>query len=169
MVEGWRAAIGAADADANPLRRGNVAARCRMIVLWDLAMKHRGIVLGTENRAESLLGYFTIYGDSGTAVEPIASLYKSQVWALAEHLGVPGQVIYKAPTADLWAGQTDEDELGLRYEEADRILYWHVEQGLSPEATRERTGLPPDAVNQVLARYRATAFKREIPYHYQDT
>ena len=166
MVDGWRAAVGDRDPDA--LRIGNVAARCRMVVLWDLAAKHRGLVLGTENRTESLLGYFTIYGDAGSAVEPIAGLYKSQVWALSEYLGVPRRVVAKPPTADLWTGQTDESELGIRYADADRVLHWAVDRGLSPEATAERTGLPVGSVAHVLARYQATAFKREIPYRFAE-
>jgi NAD+ synthase len=165
VVEGWRAAVG--DSDPHPLRIGNVAARSRMVVLWDLAMKHRGIVLGTENRTENLLGYFTIYGDSGTAVEPITSLYKSQIWALAAHLGLPRSVIDKPPTADLWTGQTDEDELGLSYVDADRVLYWTIDRGLSPQDTVAKTGLPEDKVARVVARYNSSAFKREIPYRHE--
>jgi NAD+ synthase len=137
-----------------------------MLVLWDLASKHRGIVLGTENRTENLLGYFTIYGDAGSAVEPITSLYKSQIWALAAHLGLPEQVIQKPPTADLWPGQTDEGELGVRYTEADRVLYWHVDRGLAPDQVTSRTGLPPEVVSRVIDRYRATEFKRSIPYRF---
>ena len=162
MVDGWLQAVG--ETSPQPLRMGNVAARCRMVVLWDLAMKHRGVVLGTENRTESLLGYFTIYGDAGTAVEPIAALYKSQVWALAAHLGVPEQVVSKDPTADLWDGQTDEGELGLRYADADRVLYWAVDRGLSAAGVVTRTGLGVPEVARVLERHRATAFKRELPY-----
>ena len=164
IVEGWRAAV--ADAEAGGLRAGNVAARARMVVLWDLAAKYRGTVLGTENRTESLLGYFTIYGDAGTAVEPITSLYKTQVWALAEHLGLPRQVISKPPTADLWPGQTDEGELGVRYRDADRVLYWLVDRGLSSAETGARTGLPLETVERVAARHRATEFKRAVPYRH---
>lgn len=166
MVDGWRTGIG--DPDPHAPRIGNVAARCRMIVLWDLAARQRGVVLGTENRTESLLGYFTIYGDAGSAVEPIASLYKSQVWTLSDHLGVPRRVVEKTPTADLWTGQTDESELGMRYVDADRVLHWAVDRGLSPEATAQQTGLPEAAVALVLARYCATAFKREIPYRFAE-
>ena len=104
-----------------------------MIVLWDLAARHRGIVLGTENRTEGLLGYFTIYGDAGSAVEPIAGLFKTQVWSLSRHLGVPRQVVEKPPTADLWVGQTDEDELGARYADADRVLLLDDRSGLAPD------------------------------------
>lgn len=164
MEDGWLRAVG--DAEPAPLRRGNVAARARMIVLWDLAARHRGIVLGTENRTEGLLGYFTIYGDAGSAVEPIAGLYKTQVWSLSRHLGVPSQVIDKPPTADLWVGQTDEDELGARYADADRVLYWSIDRGLQPDDVVEQTGLLPDVVQRVLARYRATEFKREVPYRH---
>jgi NAD+ synthase len=161
VLDGWRQAL---RDEPSPLRIGNVAARSRMLVLWDLASKHRGIVLGTENRTENLLGYFTIYGDAGSAVEPITSLYKTQIWALAAHLGLPEQVISKPPTADLWPGQTDEEELGVRYAEADQVLYWHVDHGLAPDQVTSRTGLPPEVVSRVLDRYRATEFKRAIPY-----
>ncbi len=164
IEDGWRVAVG--EADPPPLRRGNVAARARMLVLWDLAAKHRGIVLGTENRTEGLLGYFTIYGDAGSAVEPIAGLFKSQVWSLSRHLGVPRQVIEKPPTADLWVGQTDEDELGARHADADRVLYWSVDRGLSPDEVATQTSLPRAVVDKVLARYRSTDFKREIPYRH---
>ena len=164
MVDGWQRAVG--DAEPAALRRGNVAARARMIVLWDLASRHRGIVLGTENRTEGLLGYFTIYGDAGSAVEPIAGLFKTQVWSLSGHLGVPRQVIEKAPTADLWVGQTDEDELGARYADADRVLYWSIDRGHAPAEVAEQTGLASDVVQRVLARHRATEFKREIPYRH---
>lgn len=165
IVDGWRQALD--EPEPPPLRRGNVAARARMIVLWDLAAKHRGIVLGTENKTENLLGYFTIYGDAGSAVEPISSLYKCQIWHLASYLGLPAQVIHKPPTADLWSGQTDEDELGARYVDADRVLYWSVERGLSADEVTSKTGLARDVVERVLARYRATAFKRALPYRHE--
>lgn len=164
MVDGWQRAVG--DAEPTPLRRGNVAARARMIVLWDLAARHRGVVLGTENRTEGLLGYFTIYGDAGSAVEPIAGLFKTQVWSLSGHLGVPRRVVEKPPTADLWVGQTDEDELGARYADADRVLYWTIDRGLAPDDVAEQTGLASEVVRRVLARHRATQFKREVPYRH---
>jgi NAD+ synthase len=166
IVEGWRTAIGEPPESVAALRVGNVAARARMVLLWDQAARHQAIVLGTENRTENLLGYFTIYGDAGTAVEPISPFYKSQVWALAEHLSLPQQVIRKAPTADLWAGQTDESELGMRYEDADRVLYWVVDRGSSEADTAARTGLPAEVVARVLDRYRASQFKRDIPYRF---
>jgi NAD+ synthase len=162
LVDGWRGAVG--DTEPHPLRIGNVAARSRMVVLWDLAMKHGGIVLGTENRTESLLGYFTIYGDAGTAVEPIAPLYKTQVWALAGYLGLPDTIITKDPTADLWAGQTDEGELGVSYLEADQVLYWAVDRGLATSEVRKQTGLSEMSVARVLRRFQETAYKRELPY-----
>lgn len=169
LVDAWRLVAGvpdAVDGSLAALRAGNVAARCRMVVLWDLALKHRGIVLGTENRTENLLGYFTIYGDSGTAVEPITSFYKSQVWELASYLGVPEQVVHKAPTADLWADQTDESELGMRYQDADRVLHLVLDVGVSPEDAPGRTGLSEDVVRRVVERYHATEFKRAIPYRH---
>ena len=99
-------------------------------------------------------------------MEPIAGLYKTQVWSLAEHLGVPRQLIEKPPTADLWVVQIDEDELGARYADADRVLYWAIDRGLAPDDVAERTGLAPEVVRRVLARVRATEFKREIPYRH---
>ncbi|MGE3269021.1 MAG: NAD+ synthase [Chloroflexota bacterium] len=164
MVEGWQAAVG--DDGRDLLRRGNVAARSRMIVLWDRAAAYRGIVLGTENRTENLLGYFTIYGDAGSAVEPIAGLFKCQIWSLASYLGVPAQIVEKPPTADLWTGQTDEGELGARYADADRVLHAAVDLGIPEADIANRLQLPPEVVGRVLDRYRMTAFKRELPYRH---
>ena len=166
IVDGWRMATGEAPGSVADVRVGNVAARARMLVLWDQAARHQAIVLGTENRTENLLGYFTVYGDAGTAVEPLSPFYKSQVWALADRLGLPEQVIRKAPTADLWAGQTDESELGMRYEDADCVLYWAIERGNSATDTAARTGLPPEVVARILDRWRASQFKRDLPYRF---
>lgn len=106
-----------------PMRRGNVFARCRMIVLYDLSVEWNGLVIGTSNKTEMLLGYSTQWGDSASAVNPLGDLYKHQVVQLARHLDLPSEVIDKPPSADLFEGQTDEDELGFSYEDADRLLY----------------------------------------------
>jgi NAD+ synthase len=98
---------------------------------------------------------------------PIGDLYKSQVRQMAADMGIPDAILRKPPTADLWAGQTDEDELGLSYVDADRVLYWTIDRGLSAEATATKTGLPGDKVARVLARYNSSAFKREIPYRHE--
>ncbi len=117
--------------EADRLRRGNMKARMRMCTIYDLAAKERALVLGTGNKTELLLGYVTQYGDGACALEPLGCLYKTEVWKLAEMMGVPQRIVKKTPTADLWEGQTDEGELGLSYQEADKILYSIVEENKS--------------------------------------
>ncbi len=119
MVEPYLAQF--TDGDAR--RRGNVMARARMIVLYDQSEEFHGLVIGTSNKTEALLGYTTQFGDNAAAIQPIADLYKVQVRQLARVVGVPQNVIDKAPSADLWQGQTDEGELGFTYDQADAILY----------------------------------------------
>lgn len=109
--------------DANVLRRGNWMARSRMCVLFDLSMKHRALVLGTTNQSEFMTGYFTQYGDSAAAVEPLAQLYKTEVWAMSRALELPEKIISKIPTADLWKDQSDEQEMGISYDKLDKILW----------------------------------------------
>ncbi len=115
------------------VRRGNVMARMRMIVLYDISMRDRRLVIGTSNKTELLLGYGTLFGDMASAINPIGDLYKTQVWELAEHLGIPSCIIEKKPSADLWEGQTDEDELGFTYAEVDKLLYQMIDLRLSDE------------------------------------
>ena len=124
MADGY---LDAGDVTA-PMRRGNVMARCRMIVLYDLSVEFNGLVIGTSNKTEALLGYSTQFGDSASALNPLGDLYKHQVYQLARHLDLPAEVIDKAPSADLFEGQTDEDELGFSYEEADRLLFQMVDE-----------------------------------------
>src|SRR5690606_32577373 len=109
--------------DMSNLRKGNIMARSRMITLYDQSMAWGGLVMGTSNKTEFLLGYSTIYGDSGVALHPIADLYKYQIRQLARYLGVPSSIVDKPPSADLWAGQTDEQELGFTYDDADQVLF----------------------------------------------
>lgn len=116
-----------ANPDMNDLRRGNIMARMRMIVLYDRSAKLGALVLGTSNKTEGLLGYTTQFGDNASAINPIGDLYKTQVWQLAEALEIPDSIIHKAPSADLWAGQTDEQEMGISYPVADRLLYYMVD------------------------------------------
>ena len=116
-----------ANPDMNDLRRGNIMARMRMIVLYDRSAKLGALVLGTSNKTEGLLGYTTQFGDNASAINPLGDLYKTQVWQLAEVLGIPDSIIHKAPSADLWAGQTDEQEMGISYPVADRLLYYMVD------------------------------------------
>ena len=117
--------------ESEQVRRGNVMARQRMIVLYDQSMAVNGLVVGTGNKTEILLGYTTLYGDSACAINPIGDLYKAQVRQLSRAIGVPDVIVDKPPSADLWEGQTDEDELGFTYEEADQLLQKDVwQQGL---------------------------------------
>ena len=114
--------------DAPQLRRGNKMARERMTILYDHSARWQGLVLGTSNKTELLLGYGTLHGDMASALNPLGDLYKTQVWALAEAMGVPAPIVTKQPSADLWHGQTDEHELGFGYREVDRLLYLMIDE-----------------------------------------
>ena len=148
--------------EADRYRLGNKMARERMSVLYDMAMVHRGLVVGTGNRSELLLGYFTKHGDGGVDLEPLGGLYKTHVYELAKYLGVPERIIKKHPTADLWPGQRDEDELGIGYEEADQILYYLMEKGENIERIVQR-GFGRDRVEQVSGLVRYSEHKRRMP------
>jgi NAD+ synthase len=148
--------------DMGAIRRGNVMARARMIVLYDQSAAFNGLVVGTGNKTEALLGYTTLYGDSACAYNPIGDLYKAQVRQLARAVGVPEEIIEKPPSADLWPGQTDEDELGFTYEAADHLLYLLVEREWSPEECVQ-AGFPKDFVHEVIDRSKKNAFKFSLP------
>jgi NAD+ synthase len=148
--------------DMTKLRAGNIMARMRMIVLYDQSVPFKGLVMGTSNKTEMLLGYSTIFGDSAAALQPIGDLYKTQVRQLAKALGVPDKVIQKAPSADLWAGQTDEGELGFTYAEVDKLLYLLVDQRYRPEACVEE-GFDKAFVERVMGLVRRNHFKRVMP------
>lgn len=150
------------DPTIDSLRRGNIMARVRMTVLFDLAKKNQALVLGTENKSEHLLGYFTRFGDEASDVEPIRELYKTQVRLLAQELNVPKQIYDKAPTAGLWPGQTDEGQFGFSYEQADQVFYLHYEQGLV-EADIVKKGFAEELVRNVFARVEANKFKQALP------
>ncbi len=148
--------------DASRVRQGNIMARMRMVVLYDQSAAFDALVIGTSNKTEFLLGYTTIYGDNAAAVQPIADLYKTQVRQLARALGVPQQIIDKAPSADLWAGQTDEGELGFTYELADQLLYLLVDERYTvDEAAAE--GFDRALVEQIWRRVRLNHYKRTMP------
>lgn len=142
-------------------RIGNVLARVRMIILYDLSAKHGALVVGTSNKTELLLGYGTLWGDLAHAINPLGDLYKTQVWELAEYVGVPEVIVKKKPTADLWPGQTDEGELGLSYHEADAILYELLELHRRPQQLYDRYGR--DKVDRVYTLLRRNQFKRKPP------
>lgn len=146
----------------DPARRGNVFARCRMIVLYDLSVEFGGLVIGTSNKTELLLGYSTQFGDSASAVNPIGDLYKNQVFQLARHLGIPDAILSKPPSADLFAGQTDEDDLGFTYDQVDPLLFLMVDHRLSEDELVER-GFERAFVRQVARRIAQMHYKRVPP------
>lgn len=148
--------------DADQRRRGNKMARERMSILYDQSTSLHALVVGTSNRTEWLLGYFTLWGDMGAALWPLACLYKTQVRQLARHLGVPQRIIDKPPTADLWLGQTDEGELGVTYAEADRILYRLVDLELSAHQVVAE-GFAEATVRRVVDLMQRSEFKRRLP------
>jgi NAD+ synthase len=143
-------------------RKGNIMARARMIALYDLSEEFKGLPIGSSNKTEILLGYTTMWGDMASAVNPIGDLYKTQVRQLARSLEIPDVIIDKAPSADLWVGQTDEGELGFTYEEVDRLLFLIVDQRYSAQECIEE-GFDEIFVHSVIARMRRNQFKRMMP------
>jgi NAD+ synthase len=150
------------DPEASSLRRGNFAARMRMAVLYDRSVTWGGLVVGTGNKTESLIGYTTVFGDNASAFNPIGDLYKSQVRQLAAAIGVPEEVIRKAPSADLWPGQTDEAEAGFSYPELDRILHWRIDKRRSVDEVVE-LGFDPELVARIDRMVATSEFKRQVP------
>ncbi|BAI79962.1 NAD(+) synthase [Deferribacter desulfuricans SSM1] len=148
--------------DISKLRKGNVMARMRMIVLFDKSAEVGGLVLGTSNKTELLLGYGTWYGDLASAINPIGDLYKTQVWELAVYLNIPKRVIEKKPTADLWEGQSDEDELGFTYKEVDRLLKAMIDDR-KDSVELIRMGFSENFINNIKERIRKNQFKRQLP------
>jgi len=147
--------------DLSPLRRGNLASRFRGMVLFDQAARLGALPLGTGNKSERLLGYFTWHGDDSPPINPLGDLFKTQVWALARHLGIPESVVRKPPSADLVEGVHDEDELGVSYPTADLLLYWLLE-GVAPTDLLE-AGFDPGALDRVWQRLQSTHWKRRPP------
>lgn len=158
MVEPLLATIPA----ENHLRRGNVMARARMIVLYDRSAAFGGLVVGTSNKTEILLGYSTLFGDSASALNPLGDLYKTQVRQLSAYVGVPEPILAKPPSADLWPGQTDEAEMGLTYDRVDELLYLLVDQRYRPEECVE-AGFERAFVEMTLRRIQRNQFKRMPP------
>jgi NAD+ synthase len=144
------------------VRRGNMAARARMIALYDVSAAERALVVGTSDKTEILLGYTTLWGDMAGAVQPLGDLYKTEVRALARHLGVPAPVVSKPSSPDLWAGQTAEGELGFTYEDADRVLYQWLDCGRRP-ADLIAAGIPEPLFRAVEKRVLGSAYKRRMP------
>lgn len=148
--------------DANKTRRGNMMARARMCVLYDLSKLEHALVIGTSNKTEILLGYGTIFGDLASAINPLGDLYKTQVRLLARHLGVPEKIITKPPSADLFVGQTDEGDYGFTYNEADKLLYLLVDERCTP-AQCEKLGFDRKFIDLVIAKIIQNQFKRSTP------
>ena len=150
------------DTDASALRRGNFMARMRMAVLYDRSVTWGGLVVGTGNKTESLIGYTTVFGDSACAFNPVGDLYKSQVRQLSAALGVPDAIVRKAPSADLWPGQTDESEAGFSYPELDRLLFWRIDKRRSIDEVIA-LGFARDLVERVDRMVAGAEFKRQVP------
>ena len=152
----------ATNPDASAVRRGNVMARLRMTVLYDRSVTWGGLVVGTGNKTESLIGYTTVFGDSACAFNPIGDLYKSQVRQVAASMGVPDAILRKAPSADLWPGQTDESEADFSYPVLDRLLYWRVDRRRSDEEMAA-LGFDPALVARIDRMIATSEFKRQVP------
>ncbi|MFZ5374080.1 MAG: NAD+ synthase, partial [Campylobacterota bacterium] len=144
------------------LRIGNLSARLRMVTLFDISAREGALVLGTSNKSELMLGYGTLYGDLASALNPIGDLYKTEVFELARHLGIPDSILSKPPSADLWEGQSDEAEIGYPYSDLDRVLKRYVEE----RHTREEMimgGEKPDLVDMIIGKIYKNQFKRRMP------
>ena len=162
MVDGYFGSAAPDGKDASVLRRGNFMARVRMATLYDQSVPWGGLVVGTGNKTEGLIGYTTHFGDDASAFNPIGDLYKSQVRQLAVALGVPPAIVRKAPSADLWPGQTDESEAGFSYPDLDRLLFWLVDKRRSP-ADLVAMGFAAATVERVSRIIAAAEFKRQVP------
>ncbi len=144
------------------VRRGNIMARMRMIVLYDRSLQYNALVVGTSNKTETMLGYGTLFGDMACAVNPLGDLFKTQVWQLAEALGVPRKIIEKKPTADLWQDQTDEGELGFLYSDVDRLLYFMIDERRRDDELTSM-GFEKNFIAKIKKRVKQNQFKRRPP------
>jgi NAD+ synthase len=144
------------------MRRGNVMARMRMVILYDISASERALVVGTSNKTEIMLGYGTLFGDTACALNPIGDLYKTQVWQLASGLRIPDRIVKKAPSADLWKGQTDEGEMGLEYREVDRLLYFMIDERW-PDDELVKRGFDRRVIRKVRSMVQKNQFKRRPP------
>ncbi|MBV6494243.1 MAG: NH(3)-dependent NAD(+) synthetase [Turneriella sp.] len=156
----------ATDTNINAARKGNVMARLRMVILYDLSARNSALVLGTSNRTETLLGYATMWGDMACALNPLGNLFKYQVYSLAQYFGVTEAILKKAPSADLWTGQSDEGELGFTYAIADLVLYYYSEKKYSRAQLENLVvehGEDAGVVEKILSRIEKFAYKRSMP------
>jgi NAD+ synthase len=161
ITEGVDGLVRGIGGDVSPTRRGNIMARCRMITMFDLSAELDALPLGTGNKTERLFGYFTWHADDSPPVNPIGDLFKTQVWSLAKHIGVPEEIVSKPATADLIRGQTDEEDLGISYHKADAILHWLL-QGYRVSDVVAR-GFDERDVELVRHRLESTHWKRRLP------
>jgi NAD+ synthase len=146
----------------SPLRIGNLSSRFRMVTLYDISAREGALVLGTSNKSELMLGYGTLFGDLASAINPIGDLYKTEVFELARYIGVPDSIVNKAPSADLWEGQNDENELGYTYAQLDTVLYRYIEErATQTELLNE--GFEKELVEMVIKRIYQNQFKRRMP------
>lgn len=148
--------------EASSLRMGNKMARERMSILFDYSSKENALVVGTSNKTEIYLGYSTQFGDSACALNPIGDLYKTNIWDLSRYLKIPNELIEKKPSADLWEGQTDEQEMGLTYKEADQVLYRMLEENKTVEEVLGE-GFNKDLVDNIVRRMNRSEYKRRMP------
>ncbi|MDC7954438.1 NAD+ synthase [Fusobacterium simiae] len=148
--------------DAISLRMGNKMARERMSILFDYSSKENALVVGTSNKTEIYLGYSTQFGDSACALNPIGDLYKTNIWDLSRYLKIPNELIEKKPSADLWEGQTDEQEMGLTYKEADQVLYRLLEENKTVEEVLSE-GFNKDLIDNIVKRMNKSEYKRRMP------
>ena len=148
--------------EATSLRMGNKMARERMSILFDYSSKENALVVGTSNKTEIYLGYSTQFGDSACALNPIGDLYKTNIWDLSRYLKIPNELIEKKPSADLWEGQTDEQEMGLTYKEADQVLYRMLEENKTVEEVLTE-GFNKDLVDNIVRRMNRSEYKRRMP------
>jgi NAD+ synthase len=148
--------------ELSALQKGNKMARERMSILYDFSVSESALVLGTSNKTELLLGYGTQYGDMASAINPIGDLYKTQIFALAEYLKIPQALIQKAPSADLWEGQTDEKELGETYEKLDQFLYYLVDERYDDENLL-KLGFEKEFIQKIKSRVARNQYKRRPP------
>ncbi|MEP7289761.1 MAG: NAD+ synthase [Chloroflexota bacterium] len=148
--------------DMSALRKGNIMARQRMIILYDQSVAQQALVVGTSNKTEALLGYTTLYGDSASAIQPIEDLYKTQVRQLSRAMNIPQSILDKPPSADLWIGQTDEEELGYTYEQVDKVLYLLIEGRYTVDEAAEQ-GFDHNLVANVWRKVQRNHYKRTMP------
>ena len=148
--------------DMDRLRLGNFSSRMRMSTIFDISARERALVIGTSNKSELMLGYGTLYGDMACAINPIGDLYKSEIFKLAKYLGISKAIIEKTPSADLWQGQSDEDDLGYTYVEIDRALNLLVDEKLSKESILKR-GIDKEMLEMIIKRVSNNSFKLEMP------